>query len=91
MRTFKNRSAASCKARRVSLAAAVLIASAGAVAANDHRSAHANRYYGLHEHRSVRVDAPLIYRANVDPSGTRGREDLGQSPLYPEGPGNVED
>ena len=91
MRIFTNHSAASRKARRITLAAAVLVASTGAVVANDHLPAHANRYYGLNEHRSVRVNAPRINRANFDPSGTRGREDLGESPFYPEGPGNVVD
>ncbi len=91
MRTFTNHSTVSRKARRITLAATFLIASAGGVAANDHRAAHANRYYDLYEHRSVRVDAPQIDRADFDLSGARGRNDLGEAPFRPEGPRNVAD
>ncbi len=84
-------------ARRITLTAAALIAAAGSVAAaSDHRRVDANRYYGLYEHRSVSVyrsvgDPQIHPAAIIDLSGTGGREGLGTSPLYPEGPGDVVD
>ena len=76
---------------RFSLAAAVLLATTGAVAASEHRPANMGRYYGLYEHRSV-AQEPQFHRASVvDPSGSIGREDFGADPLHPEGPGNPQD
>jgi hypothetical protein len=94
MRTFTHHPAASLRARQISLAAAVLIASAGAVIAKDHRPDQANPSYGLYEHRSASVQGPQMHATwsgPLDPSGTLGREGLGESPFYPEGPGNFED
>ncbi|PNG24442.1 hypothetical protein [Methylocella silvestris] len=79
--------------------------SAGATEADGHHAAKArhhtaqsikpNEWYGL---ASSGVDSggagaslSRIDRANYDHSGTRGREGLGESPFYPEGPGNVSD
>jgi hypothetical protein len=91
MRSFTSHCAANRKVRRVSLAAAVLIASAGAVAASDNRPTVTHHYYrSVYEHRSVSIAAPWIDDADFDHSGTLGRLGLGANPVDPEGPGNVE-
>ncbi|ACK51196.1 hypothetical protein Msil_2262 [Methylocella silvestris BL2] len=94
MHAFTRHSAWGCKALRISLAS-VLIASAGMAAASggrpDGHATPATHYYGLYEHRAVMVEPASIDRPGLDPAGTVGRMDLGESPFYPEGPGNVAD
>lgn len=80
--------------RHLGLAAALLIASAGAAAAQaapPHKPVKANQYYGLYEGSSAGLTPAQIDHRMFDRSGTRGREGLGASPLHPEGPGDVAD
>ena len=80
--------------RHLGFAAALLIASAGAAAAQaapPHKPVKANQYYGLYEGSSGGLTPAQIDHRTFDRSGTRGREGLGASPLHPEGPGDVED
>jgi hypothetical protein len=62
----------------------------GAVAAKDSpngkRHINASEYYGLYHDAAALASSAAIGR-----SGTAGREDFGESPFYPEGPGNVAD
>jgi hypothetical protein len=65
---------------------------AGAVAAkespNAKRQIDASEYYGLYYNYNATAPASS---AAIGRSGTAGREDFGESPFYPEGPGNVAD
>ncbi len=87
-----NKAVASHKAQ---LAAAILVASVGPVAADERFPS--NQYYGPYENSGPfvkpnpglapsREDRNTFFR-----SGTRGRQGLGASPIHPEGPGNVSD
>jgi hypothetical protein len=87
-----NKAVASHKAQ---LAAAILVASGGTVAADERFPS--NQYYGPYENNGPfvkpnpglapsREDRNTFFR-----SGTRGRQGLGASPIHPEGPGNVSD
>jgi len=80
---------------KAQLAAAILVVSAGTVAADERFPS--NQYYGPYENNgrfvqpnpslaSSRADRNAFFR-----SGTRGRMGLGASPIHPEGPGNVSD
>jgi hypothetical protein len=95
MHIWINKAAASYKAQKIGLAAAILVASVGAVVADDRFPP--NQYYGPYEHNGPfvkpnpglapsRADRNAFFR-----SGTRGRLGLGGSPIHPEGPGNVSD
>jgi hypothetical protein len=66
-----------------------VIASVGAVSAQQAYSNQSRQYYGLYD-QSAGSGAALSRqdRADFDRSGTRGRMDLGASPYHPEGPGN---
>jgi hypothetical protein len=93
MRTFMNPSVAG-KARRVAVAAVVLMASVAAASAKGGPAPHpanANQYYGLYENSPGGLTPAQIDHRNFERAGTRGREDLGASPFHPEGPGNVVD
>ncbi|SFK45121.1 hypothetical protein [Methylocapsa palsarum] len=85
--------AASFPLRRLALAAAIFAALAPPDAfASNRRADSVNPMRGLYEHRSVSVEEPRLHRAAVvDPSGTLGRQGLGENPFYPEGPGNFQD
>jgi len=95
MQNFRKRSAASATARRVGVVAALLMASAGAAAAQAsppvHRPANASQYYGLYEGSSGGLSMDQIDHRTFGRSGTIGREGLGGSPRHPEGPGDVSD
>ena len=93
MRIWINKAAASHKAQKIGLAAAILMASVGAVAADERFPP--NQFYGPYEDNGrfvkpsqdlppSREDRNAFYR-----SGTRGRQGLGASPIHPEGAGNV--
>jgi hypothetical protein len=83
--------------RKAQLAAAILVASATTVAADERFPS--NQYYGPYENNGSFVKAKpglAPSRADADRnaffrSGTRGRQGLGASPIHPEGPGNVSD
>ena len=79
------------QAAKIGLAAAVLLASAGVVGAQEQYPAGPDTYYryqnGIYECRSV---APSRWdRHRFHRSGTRGRMGFGADPMHPEGPGNV--
>ncbi|MGO8844565.1 MAG: hypothetical protein ACLQFI_04355 [Methylocella sp.] len=79
------------QAAKIGLAAAVLLASAGVLGAQEQYPAGSDTYYryqnGIYEYRSV---APSRWdRHRFHRSGTRGRMGLGADPMHPEGPGNV--
>jgi hypothetical protein len=96
MHIWINKAAANYKAQKIGLAAAILVASVGAVVADERFPP--NRDYGPYEHNGhfvkpipgsmapSRMDRNEFFR-----SGTRGRLGLGGSPIHPEGPGNVSD
>ena len=96
MHVWIDRAAVSHKARKTGFAAAILVASVGAVAADQPGFSalpplyegspfsspyFANQFQGLAPSRAD--------RNQFDRSGTRGREGLGASPVHPEGAGNV--
>jgi hypothetical protein len=89
-----NQAAAGRSTRNLALAAALLIASAGAAAAqtaSSHKIINANEYYGLYQGASGGLSQQQIEHRTFDRSGTVGREGLGASPFHPEGPGDVAD
>jgi hypothetical protein len=73
------------------LAAAALVATMGAVSAQQRYPAPADQSYGTAATAQPQVAPSRWDRAHFDRSGTRGREGLGASPMHPEGPGNVSD
>jgi len=79
------------KALTVGLAAATLVASFGAVSAQQLYPAPADQVYGGSVTPNPQTAPSRWDRAHFDRSGTRGREGLGASPMRPEGPGNVSD
>ncbi len=93
MAIWMRNAAADQKARKIGLAAIVLIASIGAVAAQDRQPPRPDQYYGLYPNQDQDHGLALSRwdRARFDRSGTRGREGLGAAPIHPEGPGNVSD
>ncbi len=93
MAIWMRNAAAGRNARRIWLAAAVVAASVGAVAARDRqpRSPRPNQYYAFYPSRDQGLALSRWDRARFDRSGTRGRLGLGASPSHPEGPGNVAD
>jgi hypothetical protein len=75
--------------RTLAFAGLTVIASVGAAAAAQQGPVQASQFSSLYQ-----VQAPIAVVNDVgiyDHSGTRGRLDLGASPFYPEGPGNVSD
>lgn len=80
------------KARAIGLAAAAMIASLGAAAAQENYAQRPAQHNVITENRANQGLALSRWdRARFDRSGTRGREGLGATPLRPEGPGNVAD
>jgi hypothetical protein len=71
--------------RTLAFAGLTVVASAGAASAQD-IPVRASRFYALYQ-----VQSPLYDIYLYDHSGSRGRLDLGASPLHPEGPGNFSD
>jgi hypothetical protein len=67
------------------------VLASGAVAAKDSPNGKpqidATAYYGLYDN----PPPAMAVSTAMGRSGTAGREDLGESPFYPEGPGNVAD
>jgi Trm5-related predicted tRNA methylase len=91
MKIWTEKARAHRKAPITGLAAAMLMASMGVVAAQEHYPPTRDLYsrYGLYEYRSV---APSRWdRLRFHRSGTRGRMGLGADPAHPEGPSNVSD
>jgi hypothetical protein len=91
MKIWTEKARAHRKAPITGLAAAMLMASMGVVAAQEQYPPTRDLYnrYGLYEYRSV---APSRWdRLRFHRSGTRGRMGLGADPAHPEGPGNVSD
>ncbi len=94
MRNSLNRAASGQSTRHLALAAALLIASAGAAAAQtapSHKPIKANEYYGLYQGASGGLSQQQVEHRMFDRSGTVGREGLGASAVHPEGPGDVVD
>jgi hypothetical protein len=73
------------------LAAAVFLASVNMAAAQERYPAGANQYYGMYEPAQRALSFSRGDRFRYGHSGTRGRDGLGASSVYPEGPGNVSD
>jgi hypothetical protein len=91
MKTWTEKALAHRKAPIIGLAAAMLTASMGVVAAQEQYPPTRDLYnrQGFYEYRSV---APSRWdRLRFHRSGTRGRTGLGADPAHPEGPGNVSD
>ena len=90
MHIRKNKAGVGHKAQ---LAATILVASVGTVAADERFPS--NQYYGPYENNGRYVKPnPSLAPSRADRnaffrSGTRGRQGLGASPIHPEGPGNV--
>lgn len=95
MRTLAKRLAARREAWPVIFAAAALVASVGVAAAIEQHPAPqpANQYQDLGRvmTREPGLVPESIDRNQYERSGTRGREELGESPFHPEGPGDVSD
>jgi hypothetical protein len=76
---------------KIGLAAAVLVATTGSITAQPLNHFQVEQDYGT-DQRALKITAPPRWdRIHFDHSGTRGREGLGASARYPEGPGNVSD
>ena len=93
MHIWISKAAASHKAEEIGLAAAILVASIGVVAADERFPP--DQYYGPYENSGPFVKPnPGLAPSRADRndffrSGTRGRQGLGASPIHPEGAGNV--
>ena len=93
MHIWISKAAATHKAEEIGLAAAILVASIGVVAADERFPP--NQYYGPYENSGPFVKPnPGLAPSRADRndffrSGTRGRQGLGASPIHPEGAGNV--
>jgi len=73
-------------ARKIGLSAAILVASAGAVAADQRYALRGAP--GFSACREANPAAAQQDRIHHDSSGTVGRMGLGADPAHPEGPGN---
>jgi hypothetical protein len=102
MHVWINRAAVSHKVRTTGLAAAIVVASVGAVAADERYATGQSGFSALPPlYEGSPFSSPYFAnqfqglapsradRNQFDRSGTRGREGLGASPVHPEGAGNV--
>lgn len=80
-------------ARKIGLATAVLIVSAGAAGAqaSPPQPLRPDQYYGAYQSEGEGLALSRRDRAQFDHAGTRGRQGLGATSVHPEGPGNVTD
>jgi hypothetical protein len=74
------------RARKIGLAAAILVASVGAVAAGERYARQ--EAPGIHAYREGRSSAVQQDWTRQDSSATVDRIGLGADPAHPEGPGN---
>lgn len=81
----------SVRVNSVMIAATLLAATAGAVAAKDKYPVDANRYYGIYQSPARSLTPEESDHLSYQESGARGRQGLGGSPAHPEGPGGVAD
>jgi hypothetical protein len=91
MYTWMNKWAYPCKACKIGLAVAVLVALTGGAMAQPRYLFRADQFYSIYPGPNQEAAPSRWDRARFDRSGTRGRYGLGASPARPEGQGNVSD
>jgi hypothetical protein len=90
MNTWTNEALTHHKSQRIGFDVAMLLASMGAVAAQERRPSGSDQYYNPYPNPPCTSLADCDRKA-FDESGARGRMGLGADPAHPEGPGNVSD